>query len=189
MRATSTLVYSLTLVWSARDAHSLHFEHHPALRTVGGSVEDPSTFTGDEGSDDSLETTNVDSKRAFVRSAVNGSRTKSGVTDSIKDKFLQMKLPKLNIGLESEAMDKFKAQSSRVLTALGPATLSFAQLFYQKDGLLTLPSIYALALLGSSCGFHLFLYFISYGYVCGVTLPVLVAMILYNVSERNTSSL
>jgi hypothetical protein len=100
-----------------------------------------------------------------------------------------MKLPKLNIGLESEAMDKFKTQSSRLLTALGPAAVSFAQLFYQRDGLLTKPAIYALALLGSSCGFHLFLYFITFGYACGVTLPVLAAMILYNVSERNKSTL
>jgi hypothetical protein len=194
MRATTTLISSLTLhvVWSAHshEAQSLHFKHHPALRIVGGSIEDPQTSTGDDGNV-SPKTTTTDSKPAFVRSAMYGSRTKSGVRDSIKDRLFQMKLPKLNIGLESEAMDKFKTQSSRVLTALGPAAVSFAQLFYQRDGLLTKPAIYALALLGSSCGFHLFLYFITFGYACGVTLPVLAAMILYNVSEseRNKSTL
>lgn len=184
MRATTTLISSLTLVWSANGAQSLHFMRHPALRFIGGSLEDPQTATGDDGND-SPETTPTDSKPAFVRSAVNGSRAKSGVGDSIKDRLIKMKLPKMNIGLDSEAMDKFKTQSSRVLTALGPAAVSFAQLFYQKDGRLTKPAVYALALLGSSSGFYLFLYFISYGYVCGVTLPVLVAMILYNVSVRN----
>lgn len=190
MRATTTLISSLTLVWSAHEAQSLHFKHHPALRIIGGSIEDPQTSTGDDGNEtDSPKTTTTDSKPAFVRSAMHGSRTKSGVRDSIKDRLFQMKLPKLNLGLESEAMDKFKTQSSRLLTALGPAAVSFAQLFYQRDGLLTKPAIYALALLGSSCGFHLFLYFITFGYACGVTLPVLAAMILYNVSERNKSTL
>jgi hypothetical protein len=197
MRATTCttlLAASLTVaVWSAHEAPSFQFERHPALRIVGGSIEDPqqvSTSTGDNGND-SPEASRTDSKPAFVRTASVTTDTRTttttqggGAEHGIKDRLsTKMKRPFLNIGLNSEAMEKIKAQSSRVFTSFGSAAMSLSQLFYQTNGqLLTKPAIYALALLGSSFGFHLFLYFITIGYACGVALPVLVAMILYNVS-------
>lgn len=180
MRGRATLLASLTLVWAAHKVQSLQFERHPALRIVGGSIEDPQqASTGHSGSD-STEAT--DSNAAFARTAVNDARTASQVGDGVKDRLTKMKRPSLNIGLNSEAMEKIKTQSSRVFTSLGPAAMSFCQLLYQTNGMLTKPAVYALALLGSSFGFHLFLYFITIGYAFGVTLPVTVAMTLYNVS-------
>eukprot|EP00934_Nitzschia_sp_Nitz4_P008071 Nitzschia sp. Nitz4//scaffold73_size107353//77999//79155//NITZ4_004328-RA/size107353-processed-gene-0.196-mRNA-1//-1//CDS//3329557500//8061//frame0 len=41
---------------------------------------------------------------------------------------------------------------------------------------LSLESLYALSLLGSSCGFYLLLYFITFGYTLGVGLPVTLAL-------------
>jgi hypothetical protein len=161
----------------------LQFERHPALRIVGGSIEDPQQASTDHSDSDSTEAT--DSNAAFVRTDVTDAQTASQVGDGVKTK---MKRPSLNIGLNSEAMEKIKTQSSRVLTSLGPAAMSFCQLLYQTNGMLTKPAVYALALLGSSFGFHLFLYFITIGYAFGVTLPVTVAMILYNVSQSDESN-
>jgi hypothetical protein len=42
-------------------------------------------------------------------------------------------------------------------------------------------TVYSLALLGSSCGFYTFLYFITVGYALGVTIPLIVALIVYMV--------
>jgi hypothetical protein len=44
-------------------------------------------------------------------------------------------------------------------------------------------ALYAAALLGASCGFSLFLYFITLGYALGVTFPLALALIVYNVSN------
>lgn len=43
-------------------------------------------------------------------------------------------------------------------------------------GLISFPALFALSLLGSSVGFYRFLYFISFGYALGVTLPLAAAM-------------
>jgi hypothetical protein len=95
--------------------------------------------------------------------------------------------PKLNLGMGSSVLEKLKGQSSKFLSALGPAAYALAQLLSPSDGktLITKPAVYALALVGASSGFYLFLYFITVGYCCGVTLPVLVALIICNVSENS----
>ena len=171
---TGLLVCFFMLTCSIHEVHSLQRHGYPPvwLNMVGGSQEDITTA----GSSVDNDTPADDSKAAFLRSAVNDVRSQSGVGKSIKDRLAQMQRPKLNIGLGSEAMDKFKTQSSRFLE------VALTQLL--KNNELTRPAVYALALLGSSCGFYLFLYFITVGYVCGVTLPVLVAMIVYNVSQE-----
>lgn len=68
----------------------------------------------------------------------------------------------------------------RYISAIGPAIVA---MFAVKDGLSFL-TVYALALLGSSVGFHLFLYFISIGYALGISLPLTVA--LYNYLTTTT---
>ena len=99
-----------------------------------------------------------------------------------------------NINTESiqKQMEMIKAKSkqlsehlSKVSSALGPATVAFLEDFHSKDGmLLTLPAMYALTLLGSSCGFYLFSYFITVGFAFGVMVPMLASLCLYNVSVR-----
>jgi hypothetical protein len=65
---------------------------------------------------------------------------------------------------------------------VGPSFATIASLLYQSDKGMSFLSLYALALLGSSCGFHLFLYFITVGYALGITIPMTVALYVYNVS-------
>jgi steroid 5-alpha reductase family enzyme len=79
-----------------------------------------------------------------------------------------------------------KEQSSKVINAVGPTTAVILSMFL-KSGELTLPAVYVLALLGSSAGFYLFLYFITIGYAFGILVPLLVGIYIY--SERRLSHL
>ena len=68
----------------------------------------------------------------------------------------------------------------------GPSFLTALSLFGsngQKNGVSFL-TLYMVALLGASCGFHLFLHFITLGYALGVTLPLAVALFVYQVRVR-----
>jgi steroid 5-alpha reductase family enzyme len=56
---------------------------------------------------------------------------------------------------------------------------SIIAVFIKKQCDISFGRLYALALLGSSVGFYLFLYFISVGYALGVALPVTVALFCY----------
>jgi steroid 5-alpha reductase family enzyme len=72
-------------------------------------------------------------------------------------------------------------RSSKVfIDAVVPATVAFRDMFLNPSGGMTLPGVYALALLGSSSGFYMFLYFITVGYAFGIMLPVLVSLYAYN---------
>lgn len=77
---------------------------------------------------------------------------------------------------------------SAVVGSLALAVLSQVFLKPPNNGL-ALPTVYSLALLGSSAGFHLFLYFITVGYALGIAIPLAVALIFYNVRPcRATTS-
>lgn len=64
----------------------------------------------------------------------------------------------------------------------GPSVVTAFTLLYTCEKGVSLATLYALALLGASCGFYLFLYFITIGYAVGITLPLAVALYVYNVS-------
>jgi len=180
----SALLTCLAFIWSTNEARSLQFERHSALRIVGGSTEERKPSVDEEGKKGSPQPTPT----AFLRNTNNDSKAKTGTaedkTEDQKVAPMKKRRPKLNLGMGSSALEKMKTQSSKLLSALGPASIAFAQLFSSSDGktLMTKPAVYALALLGSSSGFSLFLYFITVGYCCGVALPVLMALIVYNVS-------
>ena len=61
----------------------------------------------------------------------------------------------------------------------GPSIIAvlFLLLISAKREEISLVTLYTLALLGASCGFHLFLHFITLGYALGVTLPLIVALL------------
>ena len=63
-----------------------------------------------------------------------------------------------------------------------PSVVTACALLYTCDKGVSLATLYGLALLGASSGFYLFLYFITIGYAVGVTLPLAVALYVYNVS-------
>jgi len=63
----------------------------------------------------------------------------------------------------------------------GPSIIAvlFLLLISAKREEISLVTLYTLALLGASCGFHLFLHFITLGYALGVTFPLIVALLFY----------
>jgi hypothetical protein len=67
-------------------------------------------------------------------------------------------------------------------TQAGPSVVTACTLLYTCEKGVSIATLYALALLGASCGFYLFLYFITIGYAVGITLPLVVALYVYNVS-------
>ena len=72
----------------------------------------------------------------------------------------------------------------KVASQAGPALITLLALLYFNKGKkdkISLLTLYTLALLGASCGFHLFLHFITLGYALGVTLPLIVALHFYQV--------
>jgi hypothetical protein len=72
-----------------------------------------------------------------------------------------------------------------VSSHLGPSLLALyclVRLLVNNEGGVSFFTLSAAALLGASCGFHLFLYFITLGYALGVTLPLTIALVVYKVS-------
>lgn len=66
-------------------------------------------------------------------------------------------------------------------TQVAPSFLTFLSVLWRSDKGISFLSLYALALLGASCGFYLFLYFITVGYAMGITLPLIAAIYIYKV--------
>lgn len=176
MRGRRVLLVCIWLIELSIGAHLPQFRGDKMFKIVGGSSELKPFVDEDKGSPQPTPTT----LQSETKTASQQTDTK-GPLDDIK---ARKKRPKLNLGMDSSALEKVKSQSSKLLSTLGPTAVAFVQLFSSSDGktLVTRPAVYTLALLGSSCGFHLFLYFITIGYCCGVTLPVFVALIVYNVS-------
>jgi len=92
---------------------------------------------------------------------------------SLKKQLEAIQEKRANLSLPTST--ELKEQSSKALKAVGPAAIAA---LYQ-EGEVTLPGVYALALLGSCSGFHLFLYFITVGYSFGIMIPVLVGLYVY----------
>lgn len=68
----------------------------------------------------------------------------------------------------------------KISSQAGPSIITMCLLFRStKKDEISLLTLYMLALLGASCGFHLFLHFITLGYALGVTLPLIVALLFY----------
>lgn len=78
-----------------------------------------------------------------------------------------------------KGMNKLQAKGAQVT----PSVVTFLSVLWTADKGVSFFSLYALALLGASCGFHLFLYFITVGYAAGITLPLAVALKLYKVCD------
>lgn len=95
----------------------------------------------------------------------------SALPTGIKDSVLQQASQSLMI-------------AQQILSRIGPSFLVIVSLFRynnDKDGV-SFFNLYAMSLLGASCGFYIFLYFISLGYALGVTVPVVGALFVYQVS-------
>ncbi len=75
------------------------------------------------------------------------------------------------------------ARTQKISSQAGPTLITAVTLLFSigmKDEISIL-TLYTLALLGASCGFHLFLHFITLGYALGVTLPLIMALNSYQV--------
>ena len=107
---------------------------------------------------------------AATRSAQVGTTLKKQL-DLIRKSHASLSMPKVP--------EEWKDRSSEAIQHVAPAAIAISQLLF-KNGDIRFPGAYALALLGSCCGFHLFLYFITVGYSLGVALPVSVALCIYS---------
>ena len=94
--------------------------------------------------------------------------TKSIFSESAKDSIMQ----------NLEMMQQLLAQFGPTILTILALVASF-QSGQNKRGV-TFLTLYGLALLGASCGFHLFLYFITVGFALGVTLPLAVSLFVYH---------
>jgi hypothetical protein len=109
--------------------------------------------------------------------------------------FLENILSKSKRFISSEASDvalqKTLQQSlalmQKISSQAGPSIITILSLVWSngKRDEISLVTLYTLALLGASCGFHLFLHFITLGYALGVTLPLAVALLFYQVRLRH----
>eukprot|EP00536_Pseudo-nitzschia_multiseries_P003371 jgi/Psemu1/236632/estExt_Genewise1.C_520013 len=69
----------------------------------------------------------------------------------------------------------------KAIAQAGPSVVTLLSLVSSSanENGASLLTLYMLALLGASCGFHLFLHFITLGYALGVTLPLIAALYFY----------
>jgi hypothetical protein len=79
-----------------------------------------------------------------------------------------------------EGVNVMQQTGSRV----APPFVTVLSLLYTADKGISFLSLYAISLLGASCGFYLFLYFITIGYALGISLPLAAALYVYNVSTN-----
>jgi hypothetical protein len=108
---------------------------------------------------------------AATRGAQVGANLKNQL-DLIRKTQANLSLPRV----PDEWMDRSSEAMQHVIV---PAAEAAMGKFY-RDGDIRFLGVYALALVGSCSGFHLFLYFITVGYALGVTLPVCVALYMYS---------
>ena len=96
-----------------------------------------------------------------------------------------LKLPETIIQSKDPILQRMKS-AAEMMHQTGsraiPSAMTTLTVLYASDRGVSAASLYALALLGASCGFHLFLYFITIGYCLGIGIPLLVSLYVYNVS-------
>jgi len=68
----------------------------------------------------------------------------------------------------------------KITSQSAPALLAVSSLLGSGQNDVSYKTLYALSLLGASCGFHLFLHFITLGYALGVTFPVCASFYFYS---------
>lgn len=169
------LVYLLLAIGVRRGNALPKLDSRAALRLRGGQSEDAARAVDAASSDQAEAKPSIEhtQPRTFVGFGTSLSDLKSSVAErsaqvrqTLKSQLeaLREKRANLDMGDWKEGMQ-----------AVGPASVAVADWFYH-DGELTFIGVYSLALLGASSGFHLFLYFITVGYACGILLPVLVAL-------------
>jgi len=119
-------------------------------------------------------------------STLNSPSDLSSDGNQLKKSALKSILPKSKrffVSKESEETVRRRLQQTfsltqKVSSQAGPSLVTVLTLLLNsgmKDEI-SLVNLYTLALLGASCGFHLFLHFITLGYALGVTLPLIFAL-------------
>jgi len=136
------------------------------LRLSGGAEDDGDTMSN-------VDEADISRSGAFVGNLDNLARRSLKLSDT----FIQGKDP--IIQRMKSAAEVMQQTGSRAL----PSAMTTITVLYAANRGISVASLYALALLGASCGFHLFLYFITIGYTLGIGLPLSVALYVYNVSS------
>jgi hypothetical protein len=75
--------------------------------------------------------------------------------------------------------------AQQIFSRVGPSFLAIISLLGYNNDMdgISFFQLYTMSLLGASCGFYIFLYFISLGYALGVTIPIVAALFVYQVSD------
>ena len=129
------------------------------------------------GADDENNTSKVDE--------IKGSRSGAflGNLDTLRRRSL--KLPETIIQSKDPIVQRMKS-AAEAMHQTGsraiPSVMTTLTVLYAANGGISAASLYFLALLGASCGFYFFLYFITIGYALGIGFPLLVSLYVYNVS-------
>jgi hypothetical protein len=156
---------------------------HDKITSFTGGANHPIVETGDN------EQHNGSSSSSTVTEAVPQAAAQREGTTPFLGKILSQKrqqqfIPKkLRQTLQEKAIEGLELMQ-KTSSQLGPSLLTIWPIVgynSDKEGV-TFITLYALALFGASCGFHLFLYFITLGYALGVTLPLAFALSVYQVS-------
>lgn len=137
-------------------------------RLSGGAEEEVNVETAGESSTFS-SAADTTTPRAFL-----------GTLRQHSKKTIFPKLAKMNtdtIQKVKDGLEAFQATSTKV----APSFLTLVSVLWSAEKGISFLSLYAVSLLGASCGFYLFLYFITVGYAIGVTLPLIAALHMYKV--------
>lgn len=160
---------------------------------------------GAESTDSSIDTSDSE-----VNATTNITVNISTAEETNKRSSIFLQLPQLPEGRRRTALEmldttrrvtKRISQAFRLLQTMGgrfgPSVLTLLSLAFNYNGSdgggsvgtdgndgISFVTLYSIALLGSSCGFHTFLYFITVGYAMGVAFPLIVALGVYLVRRH-----
>ena len=194
------IFHGLAFVLGRQEGHLLpiHKPYSQILRIHGGNIDDvvpsqPSDTTTDlasttaEALSSSSATTSSPLHRSprflgFTLSDLKSSAATRGaqVGANLKNQLDLIRKKQASLSMLPRMPDEWKGRSSEAMKqVVVPAAAAAMELLY-RNGDVRFLGVYALALVGSCSGFHLFLYFITVGYALGVMLPVCVALYIYS---------
>jgi hypothetical protein len=169
----STLSFAKSRL-SSRSRRHLSVSIRQDLQTttrLSGGADPPPTASDPEDASSTQQAIKPTAKRAFLGSQ--NLRKAALLPKKMKGKGAIVQKVK-------EGVNVMQQTGSRV----APPFVTVLSLLYTADKGISFLSLYAISLLGASCGFYLFLYFITIGYALGISLPLAAALYVYNVSTN-----
>ncbi len=149
-----------------------------ATRLVGGANHNVGAEEDPKPQDDSTSNSQSDLSS-------DGNQLKNSTLKSIIPKSRRLFVSKQSEETVRRRLQQTLSLTQKISSQAGPSLVTVLTLLVSsgmKDEI-SLLNLYTLALLGASCGFHLFLHFITLGYALGVTLPLIFALNSFRVRK------